>query len=196
MDDGRLQPVRTVPYGLSTFPHPRASTAIQWLACGSSRSFTDLYTGRYAGWPRRASVIGASSHACPGPLRARGAYDQRTRQDPPHQGHSHAGPRRSRQRHVRQRPHPRVGSDRLPGGGDSGPGGGLLTGPPEPRTGTGCAGLALAPPSAGNCAASGSRGSLVCGLWRPTLPSRVPAVLGSRSWCAPRITKIHGGERY
>ena len=36
-DNGRLQPGRTVPQGLSTFPHPRASTAIQWLACGSSK---------------------------------------------------------------------------------------------------------------------------------------------------------------
>jgi hypothetical protein len=39
--------------GLSTFPHTRASTAIQWSACGSSKLFTDPYTGRYVGWPRR-----------------------------------------------------------------------------------------------------------------------------------------------
>jgi hypothetical protein len=52
VDDGRLQPGRTEPYGLSTFPHPRASTAIQWLACGSAKLFTDPYTGRYVGWPR------------------------------------------------------------------------------------------------------------------------------------------------
>ena len=164
--------------GLSTFPHPRASTAIQWLACGSAKLFTDPYTGHYVGWPR-AGVIGASSHACPGPLRARGAYDQGTRQDPSHQGHSQAGPRPSRQRHARWQPYPRVGPDRLPGRGDWGPGHGgeLLTGPSKPRTGTGCAGLALAPPPVGNCAASGRRGGLVGALAQQTLCGRVPAVL-------------------
>jgi hypothetical protein len=50
---------------LSTFPHPRSSTAIQWLTCASYKSFTDPYTGNHAA-RRRAGVIGASWHACPG----------------------------------------------------------------------------------------------------------------------------------
>src|SRR2546430_4916553 len=41
---------------------------------------------------------------------------------------------------------------------------GLATGPSTPRTGTGCAGLALAPAPAGNCAASGTGGGLVWGV--------------------------------
>ena len=59
-------PVRA---GLSTFPQPRSSTAVYRLTSVLLRSPTGLSTGRYPGRPR-AGVIGASSHASPGPPRA------------------------------------------------------------------------------------------------------------------------------
>ena len=55
--------------GLSTFPQPRSSTAVYRLTSVLLRSPTGLSTGRYPGRPR-AGVIGASSHASPGPPRA------------------------------------------------------------------------------------------------------------------------------
>ena len=55
--------------GLSTFPQPRSSTAVYRLTSVLLRSPAGLSTGRYPGRPR-AGVIGASSHASPGPPRA------------------------------------------------------------------------------------------------------------------------------
>ena len=156
--------------------HARPQLYSDWPA-GHQKLFTDPYTGRYVVGP---GLIGASSHTLVlGPLQARGAYGQGTRQDPPYQGYPHAGTRRARQWHVRWQVHASVGPGRLPGGRDwrQGRGGGLPTGPSKPRTGTGCAGLALAPPTAGNCAASGRWGGLVGALAQQTLCGRVPAVL-------------------
>jgi len=66
--------------------------------------------------------------------------------------------------------HARAGPDQPPRGGGFGPGHqhGLCTGPPKPRTGTGRAGLALAPPPAGNCAALRTTGGV--DLMRPKRP--------------------------
>ena len=151
---------------LSTFPHPRASTAIQWLICAFirivHRSMHRPLRWLARGWRDRSKLSGWPWD----PLRARGAYDQGTRQYPPHQRHSHAGPRRGRQRHLRWQVHAHVGPDPPPGGGDwgQGQGRGLAIRPATPRTGTRCVGLALAPPPAGNCAAPGPKGWLGSGV--------------------------------
>jgi len=108
----------------------------------------------------RAGVTGASSHAGPGTRCERGGPMARDSAGSPHQGHSHTAPRWGRQRHVRWQVHTHLGPDRPPGGGNWGQGRGLATGPSKPRTGTGCVGLALAPPPAGNCAASGTQSGL------------------------------------
>jgi hypothetical protein len=149
------------PYGYPLFHTHRSSTGIQWLTCASGKSFTDPYTGRHAD-RRRAGVIAASWHACPDRLRARGVNGQGTRQDPPHQGHPQAGPRR----HARWQVPARAGPDGPPCTGHwrQGHGNGLPAEPSKPRAGTRCAGLALAPPQAGNCAVSGRQGGLAWGV--------------------------------
>jgi hypothetical protein len=152
---------------LSTFPHLRVSTAIQWSICAFIQMI-HRSTHRSLLWLARAGVIGASSHAGPGICCERGAYDKGTRPDSRRQGHYHVGPRRGRQRHVRWHVYTHVAPDRSLGGENWGQGRGLAIGPSKPRAGTGCVGLALAPPATGNCAASGTpsgtRGGLASGM--------------------------------
>ena len=95
-------------------------------------------------------------------LRARGTYGQGTRQDSPYQGHPQAGPRR----HVRWQVPAHAGADRAPCTGHwrPGHGNGLPAEPSKPRAGTGCAGLAVAPPPAGHGAVSRRQGGLGWGV--------------------------------
>lgn len=147
---------------LSTFPHPPPV---------HSYTVVDL---------RVMQIVHRSIHRssrCPAPgrrdgsklarlprdrLRARGTNGQGTRQDPPHQGHPQAGPRR----HARWQVPAHAGPDGPLGAGHwrHGHGNGLRAGPSKPRAGTGRAGLALAPPPAGNCAVPGRQGGLAWGV--------------------------------
>jgi hypothetical protein len=139
----RLEPGRAVPYGYPLFHTHRPSTAIQWLTCASCKSAPGRRDGsKLARLPQDR-------------LRARGTNGQGTRQDPPHQGHPQAGPRRS----VRWQVPAYAG---LPGAGHwrHGHRNGLPAESSKPGAGTGRAGLALAPPPAGNCAVSGRQGGL------------------------------------
>jgi len=118
-------------------------------------------------------------------LRARGTNGQGTRQDPPHQGHPQAGPRR----HARWQVPAHAGPDGPPCAGHwrQRQGNGLPAEPSKPRAGTGRAGLALAPPPAGNCAVSGRQGGLACGVC--TRDQRWPA-----GWRRP-CDRGHGAHR-